>query len=709
MKDNSDDSSNEEINKDEDDNNETNDKEELENNDQDDMDNKKETNNENISNNYKRISLEELFNQKLTFIRGQNRGRTGLVNIGNTCFMNSALQCLSNCYELTKYFLLNLYEDDINTQNRLGSGGKIAYIYNKLLDDLWNGEKNYINPGYFKNIFAHFVRKFSGYHQQDSNEFLIYLLDRIHEDLNCITKKPYIEIGEKTKDETDEEASKRWWEKHLMRENSIIVDLFHGQFKSTITCDFCKRVSVSFDSFIFLSLPIPSGKYEIIIKYFGHDINDFLDIKLPITENTSVQNIIDVIKNKLTRKNKTISNPPDKRKRNRRNKKKNNKKNDYEKITLDGDFIEIVLLTKDKKLYKVFTTNDYIFPYIQKGYELVAYEKKDNKENIYFYLTQYYYSYIFSLFYYPKTFIFNYPFAINIDKDQGLFTIYENIRNFLEKLTSKNKKEEVLNVNFNFTKIDKNNEKECGFSIYLNLYLAKKNNSICESIFGFSKYINDPLLYNCSIKESISFLKRHLNLEEDDDRLCLDIDIHFDIDKNKLPKLKYNSQKISLSYENDINLYDCLNLFDSEEILEGDNEWYCNICKKHREVYKKMDIFKCPYYLIIQLKRFKQDSEIGQRSIFNIFNSSKNTTLVEFPVNNFDLSNYILSKENKGTKYDLIGVINHYGGASFGHYTAYCLNDNEWCEYNDESVSYINENNVVSNAAYVLFYKRINN
>ena len=151
----------------------------------------------------------------------------------------------------------------------------------------------------------------------------------------------------------------------------------------------------------------------------------------------------------------------------------------------------------------------------------------------------------------------------------------------------------------------------------------------------------------------------------------MDIDIHFDIDKNKLPKLKYNSQKISLSYENDINLYDCLNLFDSEEILEGDNEWYCNICKKHREVYKKMDIFKSPYYLIIQLKRFKQDSEIGQRSIFNIFNSSKNTTLVEFPVNNFDLSNYILSKENKGTKYDLIGVINHYGGASFGHYTAY--------------------------------------
>ena len=124
-----------------------------------------------------------------------------------------------------------------------------------------------------------------------------------------------------------------------------------------------------------------------------------------------------------------------------------------------------------------------------------------------------------------------------------------------------------------------------------------------------------------------------------------------------------------------------------------------------------MDIFKCPYYLIIQLKRFKQDDEMGSRSIFNIFNSSKNTTFVDFPINNFDLSKYILSKtqSNHGSKYDLIGVVNHYGGSSFGHYTAYCLNGNKWLEYNDESVSKLSKNNIISSAAYVLFYKRNNN
>ena len=655
-----------------------------------------------------RISLSKIFLTKMNLTNEMNKGRTGLVNIGNTCFMNSALQCLSNCYELTKYFLLDLYENDINQENKLGSGGRIAITYRKLLEDLWKGDENYINPSYFKNIFAYFVRKFSGYSQQDSNEFLIYLLDKIHEDLNSISKKPYIEIEEKGKDESDEDASKRWWEKHLLRENSIIVDLFHGQFKSTITCNYCNRVAVSFDSYMFLSLPIPSGKYEINIKYFGYEISDYAEFKIPITENSTVLNIIEIIKKKISNKknNNNISNPP-KRKKNKKNR---NKKIQNKEINLSGDSIEIVLLTKSKTIYKIFTTNDYIFPYLKKGYELVAYEKKNKKENIYFYLTQYYHSYIFSFFYYPKSFLFDYPFPIDIDKSEKLYNLYGKINNFLQNFTSNDKKEEILNINSQFTNINKENEKKTGFKIYLNIYLSQKNNSICESIFS-SKYINYPLLEKHSGNENIINLKKELNLKENE-RISLDINILFKLDETKLSKLNtkinINNKKITLYSGNEINLYDCLNLFNSEEILEEDNEWYCNICKKHRDVNKKMDIFKCPYYLIIQLKRFKQDNEEGS-SIFNIFNSSKNTTLVDFPINNLDLSKYVLSKSNNNVKYNLIGVINHYGGSSFGHYTAYCLNDNQWFEYNDESVSIIRENNIVSSAAYVLFYKRISN
>ena len=68
-------------------------------------------------------------------------------------------------------------------------------------------------------------------------QILIYLLDKIHEDLNTITIKSYIEMESKKPEQTDEEVSKIWWDKHLKRENSIIVDLFHGQFKSTLSCN----------------------------------------------------------------------------------------------------------------------------------------------------------------------------------------------------------------------------------------------------------------------------------------------------------------------------------------------------------------------------------------------------------------------------------------------------------------------------------------
>ena len=663
-----------------------------------------------------RISLDILFKKKLHFESNCNKGRTGLVNIGNTCFMNSALQCLSNCYELTKYFLLNFYENDINQENRLGTGGQVVTIYRKLLDDLWLGDDDYINPNYFKRIFAHFVHKFSGYAQQDSNEFLIYLLDKIHEDLNTITVKPYIEMEGKKPEQTDEEVSKIWWEKHLKRENSIIVDLFHGQFKSTISCNICHEVCVSFDSYMFISLPIPSGKYEIEVKYFGYNINDFLVMKIPITENTTVLNIIDIMKNRINiiNINKNIKNNPPKRKKRNKNKNKIIKKL-YEQINLSKDKIEMVLLTNKKKIYKVFTNNDYIFPYLLQGYELVAYEKdtsNQNNENIYFYLSQYYYSYIFSLFYYPRIYFFDYPFALNFDKTQKIFNIYKNIKEFLKELlpnnnpNNPNKKDEILNIDFNFNKINKDNEKNSGFSLYLNTFIPNTNSSLCSSIFSFGNSINHPLLEKYSSTENYSNIKRQLNLDELHLRLTLDVNILFNLDKAKLPKLKNNlyNKKLSLNVGKDINLYDCLNLFNSEEILDGDNEWYCNKCKKHVDAVKKMDVYKSPYYLIFQLKRFKQDNEGS--SIFNIFNSSKNTTFIDFPVTNLDLSNYILSENNQGGIYDLIGVINHYGGESFGHYTAYCLNGKKWMEYNDEYVAEIKKGNIITNAAYVLFYRR---
>ena len=119
------------------------------------------------------------------------RGLTGLTNLGNTCFMNTSLQCLSNCWELTNYFLTNKYKKDINYKNPIGTQGRLCRIYSNLLRNLWYGTKTEYRPKNFKMILDTITRNFKGNEQQDAEEFLSYMIDLLHEDLNrVIEKKP---------------------------------------------------------------------------------------------------------------------------------------------------------------------------------------------------------------------------------------------------------------------------------------------------------------------------------------------------------------------------------------------------------------------------------------------------------------------------------------------------------------------------------------
>lgn len=83
--------------------------------------------------------------------------------------------------------------------------------------------------------------------------------------------------------------------------------------------------------------------------------------------------------------------------------------------------------------------------------------------------------------------------------------------------------------------------------------------------------------------------------------------------------------------------------------------------------------------------------------------------LVDFPLHSLDMGEYLLNNpDNESKVYDLIAVANHYGGLGGGHYTAYGKNCNTggWHYFDDSNVSPASEENVVSKAAYVLFYER---
>ena len=139
--------------------------------------------------------------------------------------------------------------------------GRLAKAYAKLMYDLWKGNKSYTAPFDLKRTLGSKINRFAGYNQQDSAELINYLLDLIHEDLNRITKKPYIEMSE-DQNRPDSAIAKEFWEAFTARNQSIIVDLMYGQLKSTVTCLTCGRVAKNFDPFLSIQLPLPEAKIK---------------------------------------------------------------------------------------------------------------------------------------------------------------------------------------------------------------------------------------------------------------------------------------------------------------------------------------------------------------------------------------------------------------------------------------------------------------
>jgi len=182
-------------------------------------------------------------------------GVIGLRNLGNTCFINSSLQCLSATIPLTDYFLGYDYRSEINKDNFLGTGGKLVTAFAVLIKQMWLGQKSVVEPSDFKRQLSTFAPQFSGYHQHDSQELLACLLDGIHEDLNRVKERPYIE--DKDCDGTqDENDAIEAWKNYLRRNKSLVVDLFQGQLRNTCSCLTCGHTNIRFEPFMYLSLPM---------------------------------------------------------------------------------------------------------------------------------------------------------------------------------------------------------------------------------------------------------------------------------------------------------------------------------------------------------------------------------------------------------------------------------------------------------------------
>ena len=669
-----------------------------------------------------------------------NHGICGSQNLGNTCYMNSSIACISNCSELTYYFLSKKFYNDINKSNRDGAGGKLAIAWSQLVEYYWNSKYSYGNPKEIKRIVGAKIRKFSGYQQQDSNEFMTVFLEILGEDLNKANKKIYLELKEQQNGETDVDAAQRFWKLHIKRNDNIITDLFHGLLKSTISCPKCKFKSITYDPFNTLALTIPNERIINIlnqrqakkpkekkikkIKKMKKKEKEKISIYYvgPYSLRTTTRYEIEIYKFELLGEiGKDIM---------KRAENKNFSQNSVFMSVANkqcDNFLDIKMPLKKDIFTFAFANesrdnNQICIPiYISYANNLSAYPRVIflNKNNSYYELKKQIYILVRKYLKNPFSELSkNEEFIEDKKLDNYIEEKSNNLQEILDLLSNEfnNLQKSIngirdYNQNIPYQIILSNNFKDINNKFIINegmkddfVILSElkinSNNDKIETLVGF--LLNKKLFLNIKLNKSSRFLKPNISLNNCIPVYCKPIEgeeyipYYEEMEIEEEPK----ENDIDNYYRsNNINLDHCLQYFTEAECLEEGNEWYCDKCKKRVMASKQIELFYLPRILCICLTRFiKQGRYYGY---------TKNTKLVEFPIENLNMAKYMCGPDKNYSKYDLFAVSQHYGEMGGGHYTAVCRNiDGYWYEYDDNSCNRINQGNVVTRAAYVLFYRR---
>jgi len=197
----------------------------------------------------------------------KNKGLCGLSNLGNTCYMNSAIQCISNTPSLTAYFITNRYQEDNNTSK---IEHHLVTEWKRLIDGLWTNERCIITPRSFHKIVLLLSQKlgynvhFGNLSQNDVQEFILFMVNTLHE---ALCSKVIVKITGEVKNDLDKLALKAMtsWKQFFKDNYSIIIELFYSQLFSAIKCPDCSYISMVFNPICYHTLPIPNKTQNITL------------------------------------------------------------------------------------------------------------------------------------------------------------------------------------------------------------------------------------------------------------------------------------------------------------------------------------------------------------------------------------------------------------------------------------------------------------
>eukprot|EP01022_Parablepharisma_sp_SALTPOND_P000922 TRINITY_DN105258_c1_g1_i1.p1 TRINITY_DN105258_c1_g1~~TRINITY_DN105258_c1_g1_i1.p1 ORF type:complete len:1270 (+),score=160.59 TRINITY_DN105258_c1_g1_i1:129-3812(+) len=597
-----------------------------------------------------------------------NMGLTGIENITNSCYMNAGLQCLSSCMELTKYFLLGLYKRDLNRSNPLGRNGELAIAYAKLIEALWKGPQRNITTYDLKAQLSRKAEQFKGYSQQDSEEFVAFLLDGLHEDLN--RAKP---ISLPPAKEDDEEEQ---WRQYQQKNSSIITDLFSGQMRTKITCPSCNNSVNKFETFLAISVPIPLINHLTVVCAPKEITTPAVKKTLTVQDGMSMSDLGTKLKENTTSKYMyAFVNSGEITKR----------------IPESVSAVEVANKSHEAYAFEYeCEEEEKMIPNIKKAKHYLLEIQVIQVEG---------YSYV-----YPRTTSAKRPLVLCVSLEQTLekfkIDLFQKLAPFFHGLRGKSRREIEKVYKEYFRDIDNK-------PYYLNIVSGM---GICEFCGTWHKgdcelHFKDEHLLTLDKLVAVLKGKRELVLTlvvKGNDKRIDAANLMRQLNTVEVDQSVASNASGLMQGKKSLTIYDCLDAFSKEEQLDQANLWDCAKCKAKVQGVKNVALCKLPPILIIHLKRFKQ------RTTSFYVTTNKIEEFVDYPIDGLDLGKYAVSPEKEKTRYNLFGVTNHFGGTGGGHYTAVCKNEpkDQWVEFDDTRLYKARKEDIVSKAGYVLYYRR---